>query len=107
MLDRLIKKIAHDFDSALHRAQLMAQRNYKLAVPQYWKETGKIQFLLPIYIGENEESEKPQCALVLNLDDNGRIHYYRGETILDLNMAYNNARLIAKPEVFWLDDITQ
>ena len=31
--------------------------------------------------------------------------YYRGETILTLSMAYNNARLIAKPDVFWLDTV--
>ncbi|NLT48515.1 MAG: DUF3825 domain-containing protein, partial [Clostridiales bacterium] len=30
--------------------------------------------------------------------------YYRGATILTLDMAYNNARLIAKPDVFWLVD---
>lgn len=102
--EELLRRIARDFDSACDRAKLLAERNYKLAVPQFWKETGEIQFLLPIYLGEREESEKPQCALVLSLDDSGRCPYYRGETILTLDMAYNNTRLIAKPDVSWLNE---
>ncbi|MFA5634778.1 MAG: DUF3825 domain-containing protein [Anaerovoracaceae bacterium] len=100
----LLARIARDFDSAILRAKLMAERNYKLAVPQFWRETGEIQFLLPIYLGELEEADRPQCALALSLDRSGRVPYYRGATILTLDMAYNNARLIAKPDVFWLVD---
>ncbi len=99
----LLARIARDFDSAIQRAKLLAERNYKLAVPQFWRETGEIQFLLPIYLGELEEADRPQCALALSLDRSGRVPYYRGATILTLDMAYNNARLIAKPDVFWLD----
>ena len=29
-------------------------------------------------------------------------NYYQGHTCLTLDMAYNNARLIAKPESNWL-----
>lgn len=104
-IELLVSRIARDFQSALDRAKLLAERNYKLAVPQYWPETGEIQFLLPIYLGEREEAEKPECALALSLDTEGRYHYYRGETILTLDMAYNNARLLAKPDVFWLSDV--
>lgn len=105
--DRLLSRIARDFDSARERAKLMAERNYKLAVPQYWRENGEIQFLLPIYLGEKEEAEKPQCALALSLDCSGRQPYYYGKTILTLDMAYSNTRLIAKPDVFWLDEIAK
>lgn len=105
--NKVIARIARDFESAVDRAKLMAERNYKLAVPQYWKETGEIQFLLPIYLGDLEEAEKPQCALALRVDNSGRNPYYRGATILTLDMAYNNARLISKPDVFWLNDVTK
>ncbi|MBQ9959696.1 MAG: DUF3825 domain-containing protein [Oscillospiraceae bacterium] len=104
----LLGRIARDFDSAVDRASLMAERNYKLAVPQFRKNengTTDIQFLLPIYLGEREEAEKPHCALCLALDQSGRVPYYRGVTIFTLDMAYNNARLIAKPDVFWLNDL--
>lgn len=68
--------------------------NYKLAVPQYFN--GKIQLLIPLYF-DNEEI--PELALVLSKSDDG---YYLGHTCLTLEMAYNNARLIAKPESNWL-----
>ncbi len=105
--DQLLARIARDFDSAISRAVLLAERNYKLALPQYWPETGKMQFLLPIYLGEREETDIPQCALVLSLDETGRTTVYRGTTILTLEMAYNNARLIAKPDAFWLETATK
>ena len=101
-LDKLVAKIAGEFDQACARAKLLAERNYKLAVPQYWAETGEMQFLLPIYLTDPEG--KPDCAIALSLDTEGVNPYYRGATILTLDMAYNNARLIVKPDVYWLND---
>lgn len=68
--------------------------NYKLAIPQYYN--GKIQLLIPIYF---EDDTKPDLALAVT-KKNG---YYQGHTCLTLDMAYNNARLIAKPESNWLN----
>ena len=104
-LEGLISDIADDVDKAIQRARLLAARNYKLAVPQYWKETGKIQFLLPLYMSNRDR--KPECALVCSRVGTGNDGYYRGETILTLGMAYNNARLIAKPDVSWLDQAVE
>ena len=67
--------------------------NYKLAVPQYYKE--KIQLLLPICF---DETNTPDLALVISKKDK----IYFGHTCLTMEMAYNNARLIAKPESNWL-----
>ena len=67
--------------------------NYKLAVPQYFK--GNIQLLMPLYFSN---PEKPDLALVVSKRDG----FYQGHTCLTLEMAYNNARLIAKPEKNWL-----
>jgi hypothetical protein len=67
--------------------------NYKLAVPQYHEK--KIQLLIPLFF---ENDNKPDLALVLTKKDG----YYQGHTCLTLDMAYNNARLIAKPESNWL-----
>ena len=68
--------------------------NYKLAVPQNYD--GKIQLLLPLFF---ENDDKPDLALAVT-KKNG---YYQGHTCLTLDMAYNNARLIAKPESTWLN----
>lgn len=68
--------------------------NYKLAVPQYFNR--QIQLLLPLYF---TKSDKPDLALVISKNSAG---YYQGHTCLTMEMAYNNARLIAKPESNWL-----
>lgn len=87
------------FQSAVQSARVLARRNYKLVVPQFY--AGRIQFLMPIFLS-GEFSGVPDCALALE-----RIHdSYRGNTILTLDMAYQNARLIAKPDPTWLDPET-
>ena len=83
------------FDGAIKRAKHMIDANYKTAVPQYYK--GKIQLLVPIcLVSENN----PDLALVVSKNDIG--NQYLGHTCLTLNMAYNNARLIARPDSNWL-----
>ena len=83
------------FDGAIKRAKHMIDANYKTAVPQYYK--GKIQLLIPIcLINEN----KPDLALVVSKNEAG--NQYLGHSCLSLDMAYNNARLIARPDSAWL-----
>ena len=83
------------FDGAVKRAKHMIDANYKTAVPQYYK--GKIQLLIPIcLVSEN----KPDLALVVSKNDAG--NQYLGHSCLSLDMAYNNARLIARPDSIWL-----
>lgn len=67
--------------------------NYKLAVPQYF--AGNIQLLIPLCFGKTDE---PNLALVLTKMDG----YYQGHTCITMEMAYNNARLITRPESTWL-----
>lgn len=104
-LRELQDRVKKEFTIAKDRAVMLATRNYKLAVPQYRSTENKIQFLLPIYLGEGEDARKPQCALVLDYDDTTRVPCYIGTTILTIEMAYNNARLIAKPDAYWLDEL--
>ena len=97
----LVAHISSAIEQSLKRMRLMAQRNYKFAVPFYYPEARDIQFLLPMYLKIGDKW--PECVLVLSRkkDEDGNTFYW-GETILTLDMAYNNARLIAKPEVSWL-----
>ena len=69
--------------------------NYKIAVPQYYKN--KIQLLLPLCL---VDSDVPDLALVVTKNPDG--DFYQGHTCLTLEMAYNNARLIARPDSYWL-----
>lgn len=64
-----------------------------IAVPQYYN--GKIQLLLPLYLSH---SENPDLALALEQHEK----CYIARTCLTMKMAYNNARLITKPQSTWL-----
>ena len=75
----------------------LIRRNYKIAIP-HWYEN-KIQLLLPLVL-TNEEGIA-DLALVVEQDDSRKI--YRGKTILTMDMAYVDARLITKPADEWLN----
>ncbi len=85
------------FEKGVDNALVLARRNYKMVVPQYWRKSKNIQFLMPVYL--SREYQKPDGALVLEK----RSNRYKGTTVLTLDMAYQNARLIATPDSFWLD----
>lgn len=88
------KYVENCLSGAIQRMKKRLYSNYKLAVPHYYKD--KIQLLLPISLNDNYKD--PDIVLVLEK----RNGHYRGTTCLTLDMAYNNARLIAKPETDWL-----
>lgn len=94
-----IKEIVQKFKGNEENIKKLAKRNYKMVVPQYYNNG--IQFLMPIYLG-TEFIGRPDFALVLSLDDTGAQPYYVGTTILTVEMAYQNARLLAKPDNPWL-----
>lgn len=79
----------------IDKAKKKVTANYQLAIPQYFQN--KIQLLLPLCL---EDGINPDLALVVTKSKNGK--YYQGHTCLTLDLAYTNARLIAKPEHNWL-----
>jgi len=78
---------------AIDNAKERVRRNYKTAVPQYYR--GKIQLLLPLCL-----SKAAIADLALVIEDHGA--FYRASTCLTLDMAYNNARQLARPDRDWL-----
>ncbi len=78
---------------ALDSARERVRRNYKTAVPQYYR--GRIQLLLPLCI-----SSPARADMALVVEDHGG--FYRASTCLTLDMAYNNARQLARPDRDWL-----
>lgn len=89
---------------AIRRSERIARRNYKYVVPQYRVTTteNKIQFLMPIYMSSNYD-ELPDFALVLSESMIDGQKFYKPETVLELSWAYNNARVICKPDNMWLN----
>jgi hypothetical protein len=78
---------------AIDNAKERVRRNYKTAIPQYYR--GRIQLLLPLCITNAHTAD-----LALVVEDHGA--FYRASTCLTLDMAYNNARQLARPDRDWL-----
>lgn len=74
-------------------ARQRVRRNYKTALPQYYR--GKVQLLLPFCFANPQRAD---LALVVESHQT----FYRATTCLTLDMAYNNARQLARPDRDWL-----
>jgi hypothetical protein len=87
---------------AVGHAKFRVEQNYKTAIPQfYWprtEETGRLQLLLPLCL-----EDVARADLALSVDRVGDV--YRAATVLTLDMAYKNARLIARPDREWLEAV--
>ena len=66
-------------------------------MPAFYPTKNSMSLLLPLDLTDDE---RPDVALVVELVESGA---YLGQTILTMNMAYNNARLISRPDSDWLN----
>lgn len=77
------------------------KRNFKLALPFYYHNTdtdeSKIQLLAPLYF----PGAPVKLALVINKVKSDANEYYEGITILPVEWAYMNSRLIVRPDEEW------
>ena len=81
---------------AVEKLYAKIRRNYKLAVP-HW-HNGHIQLLLPLCLTNPTRADL--ALLVERLDEQ---KCYLGKTILTIDMAYKDARLICRPDSDWLN----
>jgi cold shock CspA family protein len=76
------------------------KRNYKTAIPQFYRDgksgEGKMQLLLPVALLRRDNVELALAVDRLPSD------VYLGRTVLSLDWAYNNARLLTRPDTDWL-----
>ncbi len=73
-------------------------RNYKTAIPFWHPPAGRMQLLLPLCLLQPDRAD---LALVADKDRKAKM--YRIRTALRVDMAYNNARLITRPDREWLN----
>ncbi len=78
---------------AIDSAKERVRRSYKTAIPHFYY--GEVQLLLPLCLSNPQHAD---LALVIERHST----FYRATTCLSLDMAYNNARLLAKPDRDWL-----
>lgn len=78
---------------AIDNAKERVRRNYKTAIPHFYR--GRIQLMLPLCLSNSSNAD-----LAIVVEDHGS--FYRASTCLTLDMAYNNARQLARPDKDWL-----
>jgi hypothetical protein len=90
------RAIKNRFADGLSLALKRVQWNFKTAIPMYYPFNNKMSLLLPLSLIDDEIID---LALVTEKTQSGS---YLGHTILPLSWAYNNARLITRPDSDWL-----
>ena len=86
------------FDAAVKLAMKKVRWNFGMAVPMFYPTRRSYSFLLPLAL---ENPSVVDLALVINKIKDSNNHY-QAQTILTMGMAYNNARLLRRPETPWL-----
>ncbi|HIU18411.1 MAG TPA: DUF3825 domain-containing protein [Candidatus Avidesulfovibrio excrementigallinarum] len=84
------------FKGAVEDTLKKVRWNYKTAIPMYYPRTRKINLLLPLCLVSDDQVD---VALVVERMGSGQ---YQAHTILQLEWAYQNARLICRPDSDWL-----
>ena len=93
---KIMHKIKRDFKYAIQMSLKRVEWNYKTAIPVYWVQGDSISLLLPLALANGRDVD---LAFVISRQANGS---YVGQTIYTLEMAYNDARLIVRPDSDWL-----
>jgi hypothetical protein len=90
------RAIKNRFADSLQLALKRVQWNFKTAIPMYYPQNNKMSLLLPLSLLDDEIID---LALVTERTQSGS---YLGHTILPLDWAYSNARLVTRPDSDWL-----
>ncbi len=94
---RVYRRIMNRVKDAIDLSIKRTSWNFKTAVPQYYPKVRQLQLLLPICLVSDEVVD---LALAVEKTDSGN---YLGHTVLTLDWAYRNARLICRPDSDWLE----
>lgn len=92
----LLRSMRDDLDSAIRTARRRVRWNFKTAVPIYYPKYNGMNLLLPLQFGGAADVD---VALVVSRLESGN---YRGSTILKMEQAYMDARIVCPPESSWL-----
>lgn len=94
--DRCMRSIKRRLEDAKLLAEKRIRWNFKTAIPQYYPRLKLMSLLLPLALINDEIVD---IALIVTKNQSGS---YQGRTILPLDRAYMNARLVCRPDSDWL-----
>ena len=93
--DENIERLTNMLSEAINHAIDSAMHDSNLAHPVYYLRTNSLSYVLPLCLQSENQAD---CALVLEQKDSA----YYGITVLTIDMAYQNARLLGKVDSSWL-----
>jgi hypothetical protein len=93
---RTYRRIMNRVKDAIDLTVKRVAWNFKTAIPTYYPRVRKMQLLLPLCLLSDD---KVDLALAVEQTPSGS---YLGHTVLPLDWAYKNARLICRPDSDWL-----
>lgn len=94
---RLFNRIRNRISDAIEFAKKQVRWNFKTAIPCYFPTRNVMSLMLPLSLCEEG---RPDVALVVELTRSGN---YQGQTILTLQQAYIDGRLLCRPDSEWLN----
>ena len=94
--NRCMRAIKRRLEDAKWLAEKRIRWNFKTAIPQYYPRFNLMSLLLPLALINDEIVD---IALVVTKNPSGS---YQGRTILPVDWAYMNARLVCRPDSDWL-----
>ena len=94
--DRVYRRITSHVRNSINLSIKRVTWNFKTAVPQYYPRTQQLQLLLPLCLVSDNQVD---LALAVEKTPSGK---YLGHTVLPLDWAYMNARLLCRPDSDWL-----
>ena len=95
--EQLYRSIMNRVKDAVALSTKRTAWNFRTAVPSYYPKLKKMALFLPICLASDE---MPDMALAVEKTPSGK---YLGHTMLPLDWAYLNARLVCRPGSDWLD----
>jgi hypothetical protein len=93
---KILNRLKNRLDDAVKLALKRVEWNYKTAIPVYFPSRDAMSLLLPLALVDEDQID---LALVVERKQSGA---YQGQTVLPLAMAYNNSRLVTRPDSDWL-----
>ncbi len=93
---RVYRTLRNRLEDAVDIACRRVRWNFKTAIPSYYPRANSMSLLLPLCLLNEQVAD---VALVVQLLESG---VYQGQTILTIEQAYTNARLICRPDSDWL-----
>ena len=94
---RLFNRMRNRLEDAVELARKQVRWNFKTAIPCYFPTRNVMSLMLPLAL---QNDNRPDAALVVELTHSGN---YQGQTILNLQQAYLDGRLLCRPNSEWLD----